>query len=110
MATPVVTDIGTRVELTFTRASDGSVVDISGATTRQMRFQAPSGAVTLVDQDDTPAVTFVTDGTDGKIEYITPALHWAQTDLWRVQGRVVLGGGAEFASLIEKFRVERLIA
>jgi hypothetical protein len=58
-------DVGTVFRLTL---SDGStIVDASGATTKEILFRKPSGAVV------TKSAAFTTDGTDGKIEYVTAA-------------------------------------
>jgi hypothetical protein len=72
-------DKGHRTTITF---KDGTaVVDISGATTKQVWFRRPSGSVLKLDG------TFTTDGTDGKI-YVdsTVSCFVSAGDTWEVQG------------------------
>ena len=56
-------DIGTRLEITVMDGS--SAVDISGATTKQIKLEKPGGSTVAKDG------TFTTDGSDGKIYYVT---------------------------------------
>lgn len=79
-------DIGTSFRLTI-KDQDEAVVDISGATTKKITFEKPSG-----DSVEKNA-TFVTDGTDGKMEYVTVSGDLDETGWWRYQGYVVLGAG-----------------
>ena len=56
-------DVGTKFLVTVT---DGTTaVDISSATTKQLIFQKPSGTKL------TKATAFTSDGTDGKMQYIS---------------------------------------
>lgn len=64
---------------------DGDAVDLSGATTKQIRFTSPTGI-----REDITA-SFTTDGTDGKVEgrTYTPAsngLYHAQVYVAGVDG------------------------
>ncbi len=80
-----VSDVGTVIELTFKDAA--SVVDISGATTKEVWLSDPSGNTAK------KAGTFVTDGTDGKLKYTTVALDIDEAGTWKVQGYIVSAGG-----------------
>jgi len=56
--------------LTFTVQSDGSVVDLSTADTKQVKFDRP-----YANGKFSKDLAFVTDGTDGKVKYvIEPAI------------------------------------
>jgi len=58
-------DIGT--VLTFTVKEDNAVVDISSATVKNIVKVSPGGG------ENTIALGFSTDGTDGKLTYVTVA-------------------------------------
>ena len=89
-------DIGTKFLLTV---KDGTTaVDISGATTKQILFTKPSGEVV------TQTAIFNSDGTDGKIYYITVADDIDETGLWQIQSKIIIAAGT-FKSNIEEFRV-----
>lgn len=89
-------DIGTVFEITI---QDGtSAIDVSGATTKQIIFQPPTGA------KKTKTALNKTDGTDGIIKYTTVADDLDATGLWKYQAYVVLSGGTWSSSVLE-FRV-----
>ena len=58
-------DIGTSFELTIRKAHDNKPLDISGATVKRILFQQPDGTI------ETKTASFVTNGRDGKIKYVT---------------------------------------
>ncbi len=58
-------DIGVDFTITLLKASDLTPLDVSSATTLQIKFR-PVGGTTR-----TQTASLVTDGTDGKIRYIT---------------------------------------
>lgn len=75
-------DIGTVFEITV---MDGSVVvDISTATTTEFVFEKPSNATV------TQTAVFVTDGTDGELEYTTVADDLDEVGSWRLQVYIVM--------------------
>ena len=80
-----VDDIGTTIQLTFLDGT--SVVDISGASTKEIWIQDPDGLTAK------KAGTYSSDGTDGKLYYDTVADDLDQAGIWYVQGYVVLAGG-----------------
>lgn len=82
-----VADVGTIFEATI-RDQDGTVVDISAATTKQLLLRKPDG--TLL----TKVASLTTTGTDGKMQYTTVANDLDQPGLWRIQGYVVVGAGS----------------
>ena len=75
-------DIGTAFRVTV---QDGeTAVDVSGATTKQIVFQKPSGTSV------TKTAAFVTDGTNGQIQYVTIDGDLNEAGKWIMQGYVVL--------------------
>lgn len=81
-------DIGTILRATI--KNDGAVVDISGATTLEIKLKKPSGAVL------TKTGILVTDGTDGQVQYITISGDLdesSETEVWKIQGHVVTPAG-----------------
>lgn len=94
-------DIGTIFRVTlYDKACDGTsaVLDISGATTLEMIFKAPSGAKT------TQTATLTGDGTDGQLEYVTVADDLDEVGEWKIQVYVVFPSGS-WRSDIGKFTV-----
>jgi len=89
-------DIGTIFEAEFLDA--GAVLDISGATTKELLFRKPDGTKVA------EAGLFTTDGTDGKLRYTTIADFLDASGRWSVQGRVVLPAGT-WSSDITAFHV-----
>lgn len=90
-------DIGTILEVTLTE--DGAAVNISTATTIEIKLKPPEAAT------KTKTATFSTDGSDGKIRYITISGDIDEEGQWRIQGHVILPTG-EWHSAIGKFVVE----
>lgn len=91
-------DIGTIFEVTL---KDGTVlVDLSGATTKEILFLPPNKAL------KTKTAAFKTDGTDGIIQYTTLAADLDQAGKWKLQAHVVLPTG-EWKSDIAEFRVHK---
>jgi len=90
-------DIGTRVTLSFRDGVD--VVDISGASTKQVWFRPPSGSAVKLGGE------FTTDGSDGKL-YIDSVTNTFSTagEGWEVQGYVVTATGT-WHSDVTTFRV-----
>ena len=91
-------DIGTVFQATV-KDQDGAIVNLASSTARQLTFKKPDG-VNMVKN-----AVFVTDGTDGKIKYVTAA----STDLdqageWQLQGTVTFGTSVWHTD-VEKFRV-----
>lgn len=75
-------DIGTVFTLTI-KDEDGSPVDLSSATIKQILFKSPKTKTLL-----TKAATFVTSGSDGKIQYETIDGDLDESGLWKIQGYI----------------------
>lgn len=58
-------DIGIDFIVTLLKASDNTPLDVSAATTLQLKFRAIGGTT------KTQTASLVTDGKDGKIRYVT---------------------------------------
>jgi hypothetical protein len=76
--------VGAYIELTI-KDQDGTVVDVSGAASKTIRFEKPDGS--RVDK----TASFTTDGTDGKIRYATQSGVLDTSGAWEVMGLVVIG-------------------
>jgi hypothetical protein len=63
---------------------DGVVVDISGATTKEIIFKDPDGG------SATGTASFTTDGVDGKMFVVAEADQLGTAGVWKWQGYVVL--------------------
>lgn len=90
-------DIGTNFIVTIKDEND-DVVDISGATTKNLRFKKPDGTIV------TQAASFVNTGTDGQIKYTTVAGDLDVHGTWALQAFIDLGS-QELNSDIYKFKV-----
>ena len=76
-------DIGTVIELTVKDADTNVAVDISAATTKQLKLRSPTGI------DKTTTAVFKTDGTDGVIQYTTITDDLDEQGVWELQAYVV---------------------
>lgn len=90
-------DIGTILEATI-KDQDSAVVDISAASTKTIKLMKPDGTV------ESKVGAFVTDGTDGKMKYVTISGDLDTVGSWRIQGYVVLSSG-EWHSDKDEFTV-----
>ncbi len=73
--------IGLPVVLTLVD-QDGAAIDISTATVKKIVFQKPNGAVVE------KTAIFDSNGTDGKIKYVTVADDLDQAGIWHLQANV----------------------
>lgn len=83
-------DIGTKLLITIT--DDGNIVDISSASSLSIFIKKPNG--TLLSRSG----TLETDGTDGKMYYITVVGDLDQAGIYKLQGHVTLLNGSYFTS------------
>lgn len=83
-------DIGTKLLITVT--DDGSIVDISSASSLSIYIKKPSGTIL------TRTGVLETDGTDGKMYYITVAGDLDAAGNYKIQGKVVLPAGSYYTS------------
>lgn len=74
-------------------------IDVSGATTKQVLITDPDGNTSAESAD------FVTDGTDGLIEYVTQAGDLDEPGWWQAQGYIVTGTKS-FKTKILRFQVK----
>ena len=79
-------DIGSVIRLTV--KDDGSVVDVSSATTRQISFQKPDGTVVV------KTASLYTDGSDGIVQYTTQDGDLNQIGSWMGQVYIVFANGS----------------
>lgn len=100
MKGPSVGDIGTVVEVTVTE--DGTAIDISGATTKTMRFRRGDGTILDV------TASFSTDGTDGKIQYAMLSGNLNSAGVWEVQGKAAAASWTYYTG-IGQFMVEDVL-
>jgi hypothetical protein len=91
-------DIGTKLLVTVTDC--GTVVDISTATTLAIYIRKPDGTIL------SRTGTLETDGTDGKMYYITQAGDLDVAGSYKIQGRVIFQSGASYYTSKATFRVE----
>lgn len=83
-------DIGTK--LLITMKDDGSVVDISSASSLSIFIKRPDGTML------TRSGTLETDGTDGKMYYIVVAGDLNDAGLYKIQAQVILTSGSFYSS------------
>ena len=83
MADIFVCDVGKVIRLTV--RENGAVVNVSGASTKQIKIKKPDGT-TLA-----KGATFTTDGTDGKVQYVVESGVFSQPGLYEFRAYLVLG-------------------
>jgi hypothetical protein len=79
-------DTGTEFQFTI-KDQDGTIVNLSTATVKKVKFKRPDTSILIKD------ATFVTDGIDGKIKYVTLSTDLNAAGFWVVQGYVEVGSG-----------------
>ena len=89
-------DVGVPLRLTI--YTDGTPRDLSGATTLEMLLKKPGG--TIISK---PA-KLTTDGTDGKMEYVTGPTDLDEVGTWRYQAHIV-DGAQDVHSTTAQFEV-----
>lgn len=90
-------DAGTTFEVQILQ-QDSSIYSLVGATTLEFHFQKPDGTIM------TRTGSFVTNGSDGLVQYYTTASDLDQIGSWRYQVYIV-NGPVEKYSDVGKFRV-----
>jgi hypothetical protein len=86
-----VDDVGTKFVVTV--LDDSAVVDISPATNLIIYFRKPDNSVL----EKTASLS--TDGTDGKMYYITESGDLDLAGNYKIQGKVILSTGTYYTSL-----------
>lgn len=85
-------DIGTKLLATI--IDDNEVVNISSSSSLTLLIKKPNGSIL------TRPATLETDGTDGKIYYITVAGDLDEAGIYKIQGLVVLPNGSFYTSIV----------
>ncbi len=96
-------DIGVDFVVTFIKASDGTPLDVSSATTMQIKLRPDEGTT------KTKTATHVTDGSDGQVHYVSidgdlvpGGVNWEIQPF--VEGPTFIGHGHK-----SKFHVEEVL-
>jgi len=92
-----VDDIGTLFTITITEG--GVPVDISSATVKDFHFDKPNANGKFNKTAD-----FVTDGTDGKLKYVSESEVLDTPGDWKIQAHIVMPNG-EWHTNIDTFKV-----
>ena len=92
MANIHLNDIGTIFRITL-QDQDSSAIDISGASTKEIRFKPPSAS-----RKD-KAASFTTDGTNGQLQWTTIANDLDVIGEWQIQAYAVLSGGTWYSDV-----------
>lgn len=92
-------DIGTQFKVTVKNQA-GTVVDLSGMTTKQILFKKPSGTIL------TKTASFLTDGSDGILVYVTVEGDISEAGEWFLQAYYTDGTSARYTD-ITLFTVHR---
>jgi hypothetical protein len=90
-------DIGTQFITTVYNQNE-VVQDLSGATTKTIRFYSPSNIAKDV------SASLYTDGTDGKLVYTLASGDIDESGTWQFQAILIFAGGT-WSTNIEKFIV-----
>jgi len=77
-------DRGTKIRVTV--KENGAAFDISAATTKKIIFQKKNKEILEVDAD------FLTDGTDGVLQYVTSGSDVSLAGDWKLQAYLELSG------------------
>ena len=95
-------DYGTSLQLTATE--NGSAIDISGVTTKQIKLRAPDGRLL------TKTAAFTTTGVDGKMRYTLQSGDLDTPGRWRWQGYLAgLGGWTGHTTEGQPFEVKQVV-
>ena len=92
-------DIGTQLQVQISDCND-AIIDISAADTKQIILKKPSGS-TL-----TKNASFMTDGTNGMLSYVTIDGDLDEIGTWKIQAVVGIGGNI-WRSNFKSFKVHR---
>lgn len=92
-------DIGTSFRISILDCNSNAI-DISNASTKQIIFKKPGGGSL------TKTASFVTDGTDGLLEYNTISGDLDEVGTWKIQAYVVAPNGS-WRTNFSSFKVHR---
>jgi hypothetical protein len=94
-------DVGVAIE--FDVVDDGVAVDVSTATVKRVRARKPDGTAAAFD------VSFLNDGENGKLVYISKANDLDQDGVWRFQIYVEMPSGSFHSSIVNRRVYENLL-
>jgi len=105
--------VGAWIQVIFKNQA-GAIVNISSATTKTIRFLPPANADDVATEDVHGTITdkagsFTTDGTDGKLRWLTTTGFLTPRGTWKVMGLVIIGADT-FPSYIIEMDVLEVIA
>jgi len=86
--------VGVIFEVTF-KDQDGAVIDISSMTANTLTFRKSSGA------GMTKTGVLSTDGSDGKLRYVTIVDDLNEAGWWKLQGDITLTGWDGPSNIVE---------
>ena len=95
-------DIGTVIELTV-KDENGVVLDISGATVKQMHLKIPSGTLLY------KTASFSSSGTDGRIRFTTAVDDIPEAGTYYVDAYLELGSSVKFHTSAAQFTVDGIL-
>jgi hypothetical protein len=99
----VVGDVGVPFRATIIDPETCDPLDISSATLTEFHVRKPDATT------DTWVASFLTDGTDGRIEYVTIAGDLDTAGTWLIEARIV-APGQDFRTITQpQFRVRGAI-
>jgi len=85
-------DAGTRFLVQVTD-QDGNITDISSATSLVLTFQKPNGT------EVSKTGTLFSDGTDGKLYYITDSTFLDIPGLWKIQAHIIYSSNSWYSNI-----------
>lgn len=95
--------VGAVIQMTIEEVDEdgvSAVVNLSSVTQKDLVFRKPSGAVV------TKASSFTTDGTDGKIQYVTESDFIDEPGMWQIQADLIFpGSGYDGTAEVGYFKV-----
>jgi hypothetical protein len=89
-----VDEAGTIFERTI-KDQDDVIVDISGATTKEIIFRKPTGVSVVKEAINS------TDGTDGKMRYLAAADDLDTEGYWQWQAHIVFPSGEWYTDILQ---------
>ena len=88
MATTEEIHVGDTVTIRFTFQDQGTVIDLSGATTLDAKLESPSGTTSTV------ALSMVGDGSTGEADLVATTSTFNEVGIWKMQGILVDSTGS----------------
>lgn len=91
-------DVGFEI-LVLVKDRNAQPLDLSGVTSKEFALIDPAGNVTVL------APSFVTNGTDGLLNYLTQSTDLTTAGTWGVQVKLTWSGGTLLRSTVATFLV-----